>query len=167
MRRVAIVAIVLVGVATARAAPSIDELAKSVHVLRGQLAKDAKAATGLVAAPFTFAGETGEKTCAKWTRAAVAASDLPAFLPCLASSAEYFLGAFTPSEPPLTLDWKVVDLKKLPKPFAKHKAKLGKLAGDHLLAIVQFDAPVTNYLLVAVALRDGKVVFDGWWTGSQ
>jgi hypothetical protein len=35
-------------------------------------------------------------------------------------------------------EWQPVDLKKLPRPFKKHKAKLTKLAKDHTLVISHF-----------------------------
>jgi len=95
-----------------------------------------------LATPFWYDGlaygsmddEAGAKRCKKTFKRTGTIKDvakLPAFVDCLPFA--MFSGALDGDA-----EWIVVDVKKLPRVFKKHKSKLTKLAKDHTLVISHF-----------------------------
>ncbi|MFN0247509.1 MAG: hypothetical protein ACKV2T_11535 [Kofleriaceae bacterium] len=61
-------------------------------------------------------------------------------------------------------EWSEANLKKLPKVFKKHAAKLKKVAKDRRIAISHFmpAGPAEYWALYVAHDEGGKVVFDAW-----
>ncbi len=115
---------------------------------------------GLTFSGMDDQGEKLAKACKKtWKKTGTirAAGKLPDFVGCLAVA--QFSGALDGDA-----EWSLVDLKKLPRPFKKHKAKLTKLAKDHVLVISHFipAGPAEYYdLWVVKRAADGTLHLAG------
>jgi hypothetical protein len=123
---------------------SVLMLTKSLRDLDPPTAEEKAAIVAGLAMPFWYDGmayaavddasDAAVKRCKKTFKRAGTVKDaakLTAFVDCLPFA--MFSGALDGDA-----EWIAVDVKKLPRPFKKHKAKLAKLARDHTLVISHF-----------------------------
>lgn len=144
-----VVAVLVVAPGIAAAEPVATEIVKQSVLTLTEPVRDidpptpeqkASVVAGL-ALPFWYDGleygsmdEAAAKRCKKTFKRAGTIKDaakLPAFVDCL--QVAMFSGALDGDA-----EWSAVDVKKLPRPFKKHRSKLTKLAKDHTLVISHF-----------------------------
>lgn len=130
---------------------------------------DFRAALDVLEAPFRYEGlaywvdsDPDARRCTRQfgTHGTIVRARLEAFLPCLASGTWLFAG-----------DWfKPLDLKKLPRQLARHRATLARLAKDHALVQAWYATagPQNQTWVIYATIKDadGTVRITALFTAS-